>query len=111
MLAGNGPNREVIPVDVRQSMANGGGPACLRLRVVADPATVDPRFLLSPAKADQIEQVIAGTWPEQIDPADLVDARLRSEEHTSELQSLMRNSYAVFCLKKNKKTSNKDHTS
>src|SRR3546814_3334978 len=26
--------------------------------------------------------------------------RLRSEEHTSELQSLMRNSYAVFCLKK-----------
>src|SRR3546814_9786287 len=25
----------------------------------------------------------------------------RSEEHTSELQSLMRNSYAVFCLKKN----------
>src|SRR3546814_4341027 len=29
--------------------------------------------------------------------------RLRSEEHTSELQSLMRISYAVFCLKKNKK--------
>src|SRR3546814_10522091 len=29
---------------------------------------------------------------------------LRSEEHTSELQSLMRNSYAVFCLKKKKKT-------
>src|SRR3546814_4111651 len=28
-------------------------------------------------------------------------AALRSEEHTSELQSLMRNSYAVFCLKKN----------
>src|SRR3546814_7475186 len=27
----------------------------------------------------------------------------RSEEHTSELQSLMRNSYAVFCLKKNKR--------
>src|SRR3546814_8950038 len=27
---------------------------------------------------------------------------LRSEEHTSELQSLMRNSYAVFCLQKNK---------
>src|SRR3546814_9670369 len=29
-------------------------------------------------------------------------AELRTEEHTSELQSLMRNSYAVFCLKKNK---------
>src|SRR3546814_1315322 len=34
----------------------------------------------------------------------LVEAALRSEEHTSELQSLMRISYAVFCLKKKKKT-------
>src|SRR3546814_2649743 len=31
-------------------------------------------------------------------------ARMRSEEHTSELQSLMRISYAVFCLKKKKNT-------
>src|SRR3546814_724916 len=30
----------------------------------------------------------------------IIDAGHRSEEHTSELQSLMRNSYAVFCLKK-----------
>src|SRR3546814_9278274 len=30
------------------------------------------------------------------------DRQLRSEEHTSELQSLMRTSYAVFCLKKKK---------
>src|SRR3546814_4784253 len=39
--------------------------------------------------------------------------RERSEEHTSELQSLMRISYAVFCLKKNKKihyTKNEHHT-
>src|SRR3546814_1902930 len=33
---------------------------------------------------------------------DAVRAGLRSEEHTSELQSLMRISYAVFCLKKKK---------
>jgi succinylarginine dihydrolase len=45
-VAGNGPIRRLEVVDVRQSMANGGGPACLRLRVVADPATVDPRFLV-----------------------------------------------------------------
>src|SRR3546814_1119713 len=32
-----------------------------------------------------------------------VNKAIRSEEHTSELQSLMRNSYAVFCLKKKKK--------
>src|SRR3546814_2755951 len=35
--------------------------------------------------------------------------QLRSEEHTSELQSLMRISYAVFCLKKKKNTSTKDN--
>src|SRR3546814_7540910 len=34
-------------------------------------------------------------------------ADVRSEEHTSELQSLMRISYAVFCLKKKNKTNNK----
>src|SRR3546814_4848897 len=34
----------------------------------------------------------------------LIDASARSEEHTSELQSLIRTSYAVFCLKKKKHT-------
>src|SRR3546814_7391407 len=34
-------------------------------------------------------------------------APVRSEEHTSELQSLMRISYAVFCLKKKKQTNHK----
>src|SRR3546814_5434449 len=37
-------------------------------------------------------------------------ARTRSEEHTSELQSLMRISYAVFCLKKKKKRRQTSHT-
>src|SRR3546814_9178364 len=40
-----------------------------------------------------------------IDPARIV----RSEEHTSELQSLMRISYAVFCLKKKKRQKKKRH--
>src|SRR3546814_10877283 len=35
-------------------------------------------------------------------PAHVADFTVRSEEHTSELQSLMRISYAVFCLKKKK---------
>src|SRR3546814_10851404 len=35
------------------------------------------------------------------------DLRVRSEEHTSELQSLMRTSYAVFCLKKKRTINNK----
>src|SRR3546814_1930490 len=35
-------------------------------------------------------------------PAEYSERAVRSEEHTSELQSLMRNTYAVFCLKKKK---------
>ena len=76
MLAGNGPIRKVLPVDVRQSMANGGGPACLRLRVVADPATVDARFLVDEAKLQRIESVIAQNWPERIEPSEIGSERL-----------------------------------
>jgi len=65
-LAGNGPIRRVEVADVRQSMANGGGPACLRLRVVADPSQVDPRFMVDEARLDRIADVIGATWPEQI---------------------------------------------
>ena len=66
MVDGNGPIRKLVPVDVRQSMANGGGPACLRLRVVADPATVDPRFIANEARLDKIAKVVAAHWPETI---------------------------------------------
>jgi succinylarginine dihydrolase len=76
MTAGNGPIRRLDLVDVRHSMANGGGPACLRLRVVADPATIDPRFLADEAKLDRIAACIAKQWPEQIAPADLADPAL-----------------------------------
>src|SRR3546814_6525529 len=45
---------------------------------------------------------VAGLDPlGQVGGVGTVRAVLRSEEHTSELQSLMRNSYAAFCLKKN----------
>src|SRR3546814_1843415 len=40
----------------------------------------------------------------------MLPGKMRSEEHTSELQSLMRISYAVFCLKKKKKTQSLHHT-
>lgn len=76
MVAGNGPIRRLVPVDVRQSMANGGGPACLRLRVVADPATIDPRFLVDDAKLDAIAGIVGDYWPEEIAPDDLSDTRL-----------------------------------
>ncbi|WP_336971622.1 N-succinylarginine dihydrolase [Sphingobium aromaticiconvertens] len=76
MVAGNGPIRKLEPVDVRQSMANGGGPACLRLRVVANPADIDPRFLVDEEKLDAIAAIVAAYWPEEIAPDDLNDTRL-----------------------------------
>lgn len=76
LVAGNGPIRRLEVVDVRESMANGGGPACLRLRVVADPATIDPRFLVDDAKLDRIAAVVEALWPERIAPADIADPAL-----------------------------------
>ena len=75
-IAGNGPIRRVEVVDVRQSMANGGGPACLRLRVVADPRTVDPRFLVDDSRLDRMAEVVRTRWPIEIDNADLQKASL-----------------------------------
>jgi len=76
LVTGNGPIRRLCPVDVRQSMANGGGPACLRLRVVADPATVDQRFLATTEKLEAISRVVTEYWPEAINPDQLSDPGL-----------------------------------
>jgi succinylarginine dihydrolase len=70
LVAGNGPIRTLEWVDVRQSMANGGGPACLRLRVVCNPDHVDPRFLVDDARLDLIVQVVTQHWPEEVRSAD-----------------------------------------
>src|SRR3546814_1598836 len=51
------------------------------------------RYLAKPEYRIQLDELFAQE----------TDRLLRSEEHTSELQSLMRISYAVFCLKKKKK--------
>jgi succinylarginine dihydrolase len=75
-VAGNGPIRRVEVVDVRQSMGNGGGPACLRLRVVADPATIDSRFLVDTGRLDAIEAVVAAHWPEAIEAERIGDGAL-----------------------------------
>ncbi|HEY0623419.1 N-succinylarginine dihydrolase [Sphingomonas sp.] len=75
-VAGNGPIRHLEVVDVRQSMANGGGPACLRLRVVADPATIDPRFLVDDNKLDRIAELVQVRWPETIAQDEIGDPAL-----------------------------------
>src|SRR3546814_3696627 len=59
-------------------------------------------------RAEVVQGLVAVRATAEVDLGDGVDAlragSVRSEEHTSELQSLMRISYAVFCLKKKIKT-------
>lgn len=68
------PIRALHVLDLRESMRNGGGPACLRLRVQLSEtalAAVDPRFRLDAATLDRLEGVVARWWPERIAPGDL----------------------------------------
>lgn len=79
LVVSGGPIQQLEVVDVRESMRNGGGPACLRLRVQVGPealAAIDPRFLVDEAICDRIEAVIAREWPVAIAPDDLGDPQL-----------------------------------
>src|SRR3546814_4256092 len=58
------------------------------------------------AVGDDLRQAIMVAQIDEEQPA-MVALAMRSEEHTSELQSLMRHSYAVFCLKKKKRKTKK----
>jgi len=96
MVAGNAPIRKLFFVDVRQSMSNGGGPACLRLRVVADPATIDQRFMADEAKLDAIARCIDTFWPERIAPEDLGDSEL--ERHTVHARRMLLDAVGLGAL-------------
>src|SRR3546814_9044958 len=59
---------------------------------------------------ENADAIAAGEMPDLTESSvEFIEKASRSEEHTSELQSLMRISYAVFCLKKNKKNITKKH--
>src|SRR3546814_5129347 len=66
------------------------------------------RRLVHGAKDQDVAAEAGGDRPDRVEHRAILARRLaaRSEEHTSELQSLMRSSYAVFCLKKKKTTNN-----
>src|SRR3546814_4263589 len=81
--------------------------------VAGDAGVVDEDRDRADVLADGIDQRLDRTGFVDVEPASMAAgrsqaladrgrARVRSEEHTSELQSLMRISYAVFCLKKKK---------
>src|SRR3546814_3636577 len=67
---------------------------------------VSRRSVLEESRAEARNELVATLKEGQILPG--VVKNIRSEEHTSELQSLMRISYAVFCLKKKKQNKEKE---
>jgi succinylarginine dihydrolase len=78
----NTPIKEIKYVDVRQSMKNGGGPACLRLRVVLtqDQITrIKPRVFLDDAQYQELTNWVTRNYRETLTPADLADPKLLEE--------------------------------
>src|SRR3546814_4679197 len=75
-------------------------------------AGVDEIIMVVPAPGGELNPVVlAAAHLAGVDRLFTIGgAQARSEEHTSELQSLMRISYAVFCLKKKKKQKNTKKT-
>lgn len=73
---------QVEVFDLRQSMANGGGPACLRLRVVlttAELSGVNPHSLLTPALYQRLRAWATQHYRDRLQEADLADPQLLQE--------------------------------
>ncbi|MFN3858472.1 MAG: N-succinylarginine dihydrolase [Caulobacter sp.] len=86
LVQGNGPIGRVEYVDVRQSMRNGGGPACLRLRVVLtdeELAAANPAQRFSPALQARLEAWAGARYRDRLLPADLADPMLLVESHAA----------------------------
>ena len=82
LILGNGPIGAVKYVDVRQSMRNGGGPACLRLRVVltdAELAAANPKMLLDDVLFTQLSNWVTKHYREDMAPDDLGGPELMRE--------------------------------
>ncbi|MFA4951778.1 N-succinylarginine dihydrolase [Brevundimonas sp.] len=82
LVTSNGPIGRVEYVDVRQSMRNGGGPACLRLRVVlteAEQAATNPAMRMTDALHARLSQWGSTHYRDTLTPADLTDPALLDE--------------------------------
>ncbi|RUR33634.1 N-succinylarginine dihydrolase [Vreelandella nanhaiensis] len=95
LLAGNNPISEVVVKDVKQSMRNGGGPACLRLRVAlseAECAALTGRVLLTNDLYEDLTTWVNRHYRDHLTTQDLADPQLAEESLTAldELTQLLR---------------------
>ena len=92
LVAGAGPVNELIDFDLRQSMRNGGGPACLRLRVAltgAEAAAMHQGVVMTEALYATLVAWVGKHYRDRIEPKDLADPQLAIECRTA-LQDLER---------------------
>lgn len=95
LVASNGPIGDVRFVDVRQSMRNGGGPACLRLRVLltdTELAATNPAMRLTPDLHDRLTIWAERHYRDELVARDLADPDLLNESRAAleELTGILR---------------------
>lgn len=89
-LSKNNPINRAIYKDVRESMRNGGGPACLRLRVVlseGEAKAANSNFILNEEKIARLEHWVKAHYRDRLVPDDLRDPALM-EESFAAMQAL-----------------------
>jgi succinylarginine dihydrolase len=86
LMNGSGPIGEVLVFDLRESMKNGGGPACLRLRVVLNEAerqAVAPGVWIDDTLFARLDAWIGKHYRDRLAPSDLADPKLLDESRTA----------------------------
>ncbi|MWV16053.1 N-succinylarginine dihydrolase [Pseudomonas sp. L-22-4S-12] len=86
LTGGNGPIREVKVFDLKQSMQNGGGPACLRLRVALkdnELAAVNPGVIMTPSLYETLTVWVGKHYRDRLAESDLADPQLLIECRTA----------------------------
>lgn len=86
LVAADNPVKEVMSFDLKQSMKNGGGPACLRLRVALtedELAAVHPGVLMTDNLYELLTAWVERHYRDQISQSDLADPRLITESMTA----------------------------
>jgi succinylarginine dihydrolase len=84
-IKSSSPIKHLEFVDIRQSMMNGGGPACLRFKAVVNNDEFDKlneKFLLSPTKLMDLRALVSKHYRDKLYPEDLLDIKLMQESYT-----------------------------
>ena len=84
-IKSSSPIKHLEFVDIRQSMMNGGGPACLRFKAVVNNDEFDKlneKFLLSPTKLMDLRALVSKHYRDKLYPEDLLDIKFMQESYT-----------------------------